>query len=157
MIYLNKVTVQGRCGQDPDVRALQNGQYVMNLSVATTETYKVDNERREKTTWHRLSVFLSEKRVNSIRQYIGSGTIILAEGKLVTRKWKQELKVNGQTVANPQTGEIIEIERTSTEIHVTPDGEFRFDNPPKRNGNGGYQQNGQQTQATEQGSEALPA
>lgn len=88
---LNKVTLIGNLGADPDVRTMQNGGEVCNLSVATTESWKDKNsgERRDKTEWHRVVVF-SPGLVNVCKNYLKKGSKVYLEGALETRSWEQD-------------------------------------------------------------------
>lgn len=88
---LNKVTLIGNLGADPDVRTMQNGGEVCNLSVATTDTWKDKNsgERREKTEWHRVVVF-SPGLVGVCKNYLKKGSKVYLEGQLETRSWEQD-------------------------------------------------------------------
>ena len=88
---LNKVTLIGNLGADPDVRTMQNGGEVCNLSVATTESWKDKNsgEKREKTEWHRVVVF-SQGLVGICKNYLKKGSKVYLEGQLETRSWEQD-------------------------------------------------------------------
>ncbi|MDG1737728.1 MAG: single-stranded DNA-binding protein [Paracoccaceae bacterium] len=88
---VNKVILIGNLGRDPEVRSFQNGGKVCNLRIATSETWKDRNsgERREKTEWHSVAVF-SEGLVRVCEQYLRKGSKIYIEGKLQTRKWKDQ-------------------------------------------------------------------
>lgn len=88
---LNKVTLIGNLGADPDVRTMQNGGEVCNLSVATTESWKDKNtgERRDKTEWHRVVIF-SPGLVNVCKNYLKKGSKVYLEGALETRSWEQD-------------------------------------------------------------------
>jgi single-strand DNA-binding protein len=85
---LNKVTLIGNLGKDPELRAMQNGQEVANFSIATSETWKdkQTGERKEKTEWHKVVVF-NENLVRVIGQYLRKGSKVYIEGQLQTRKW----------------------------------------------------------------------
>ena len=88
---LNRVTLIGNVGKDPEVRSFQNGGKVVNFSVATAETWKDKNsgEKREKTEWHNIAVF--QDGLSSVaEQYIRKGSKVLVEGKLQTRKWQDQ-------------------------------------------------------------------
>jgi len=88
---LNRVTLIGNVGKDPEVRSFQNGGKVVNFSVATAETWKDKNsgEKREKTEWHNVAVF--QDGLSSVaEQYIRKGSKVLVEGKLQTRKWQDQ-------------------------------------------------------------------
>lgn len=88
---LNKVTLIGNLGADPDVRTMSNGGEVCNLSVATTESWKDKNtgERRDKTEWHRVVVF-SPGLVTVCKNYLKKGSKVYLEGALETRSWEQD-------------------------------------------------------------------
>ena len=91
---VNKVILVGNVGQDPEVRQFPNGGQVCSFSLATSETWKDKNtgERREKTEWHRISVF-NEGLVRVIQSYVKKGSKLYIEGQLETRKWQDQ---NGQ-------------------------------------------------------------
>lgn len=86
---VNKVILVGNVGQDPEVRQFPNGGQVCNFSLATSENWKDKNtgERREKTEWHRVSVF-SEGLIRVIQSYVKKGSKLYIEGQLETRKWQ---------------------------------------------------------------------
>ena len=88
---VNKVILIGALGADPDVRRLNNGDPVVNLRVATSESWrdKSTGERKEKTEWHRISVF-SEGLVRVVQNYIKKGSKLYIEGQLETRKWQDK-------------------------------------------------------------------
>ena len=88
---LNKVTLIGRVGQDPDIRQMQTGDRLANLSLATSEIWKdkATGERKEKTEWHKVTIF-NQGLVNLCEQYITKGTLLYIEGKMVTRKWQAD-------------------------------------------------------------------
>ena len=88
---VNKVIIIGNVGQDPQLRATQAGKEIANLSVATSESWfdKASGERKEKTEWHRVSVF-SEPLVKLIKNYVRKGSKLYIEGALQTRKWTDQ-------------------------------------------------------------------
>lgn len=88
---VNKVILVGNLGADPDVRRLQSGDAVVNLSVATSETWrdKQSGERREKTEWHRVVIF-NENLAKIAEQYLKKGAKVYVEGQLQTRKWQDQ-------------------------------------------------------------------
>ena len=88
---VNKVILLGRLGNDPEVRMSQEGNKIVRLSLATSESWKdkQTNERKEKTEWHRVVVF-NEGLVNVVQQYLKKGAQVYVEGQLSTRKWKDE-------------------------------------------------------------------
>lgn len=91
---LNKVTLIGNLGRDPEIRRTQDGRAIANFSIATSETWKDRNtgERKEKTEWHRIACF-AEGLNRVIEQYVKKGTKVYIEGQLQTRKWQDQ---NGQ-------------------------------------------------------------
>jgi single-strand DNA-binding protein len=88
---LNKVTLIGNLGADPEIRSMQSGDEVCNLSIATTESWKdkQTGERKDKTEWHRVVIF-SPGLVNVCKNYLKKGSKIYIEGQLQTRSWEQD-------------------------------------------------------------------
>ena len=87
---VNKVILVGNLGRDPDVRTMQNGGKVVNLSLATSETWKDrDGNRQEKTEWHRVVIF-NERLGEVAERYLKKGSTIYIEGSLQTRKWTDQ-------------------------------------------------------------------
>lgn len=88
---VNKVTILGNLGRDPEVRSFQNGGKVCNLRIATAETWKDKStgERREKTEWHSVVIF-QEGLVRIAEQYLRKGSKIYIEGQLQTRKYQDQ-------------------------------------------------------------------
>lgn len=86
---VNKVILVGNVGQDPEVRQFQNGGQVCSFSLATSENWKDKNtgERRERTEWHRVSIF-NEGLVRVVQNYVKKGSKLYIEGQLETRKWQ---------------------------------------------------------------------
>jgi len=88
MSSLNRATIIGNVGKDPEIRATQDGREIASLSIATSEKWKDKNsgEWKENTEWHRISVF-NEGLVKVIKQYVTKGTKLMIEGQIKTRKW----------------------------------------------------------------------
>ena len=88
---VNKVILVGNAGRDPEIRTLQNGNRVANLSIATSESWKDkgSGERKEVTEWHRVVVF-DEKLCEVIEKYVTKGSKVYLEGQLQTRKWTDQ-------------------------------------------------------------------
>ena len=86
---LNKVTLIGNLGNDPEVRSMNNGGKVCTLSIATTESWKDKStgEKREKTEWHRVVIF-GDGLVRVAENYLKKGSKVYIEGSLQTRKWQ---------------------------------------------------------------------
>jgi len=85
---INKVILVGNLGADPEVRRTQDGRPIVNLRVATSESWrdKATGERKEKTEWHRVVIF-SEGLCRVAEQYLKKGSKVYLEGQLQTRKW----------------------------------------------------------------------
>ena len=88
---VNKVIIVGNLGRDPEVRSFQNGGKVVNLNIATSETWrdKASGERKEKTEWHRVAIF-NEALGKIAEQYLKKGSTVYLEGQLETRKWQDQ-------------------------------------------------------------------
>jgi single-strand DNA-binding protein len=88
---VNKVILVGNLGADPEVRRTQDGRPIVNLRVATSETWrdKATGERKEKTEWHRVVIF-SEGLAKVAEQYLKKGAKVYLEGALQTRKWQDK-------------------------------------------------------------------
>ena len=88
---VNKVTLLGNLGRDPEVRAMQNGDKIVQLSVATSDRWKDKNsgEQRERTEWHRVVIF-NDALGKIAEQYLKKGSTVYLEGQLQTRKWTDQ-------------------------------------------------------------------
>ena len=87
---VNKVTLIGNLGNDPEVRYGASGNAVANISLATTESWrdKDSGEQQEKTEWHRVVFF--GKLAEIVEKYLDKGSSVYIEGKLQTRKWQDK-------------------------------------------------------------------
>jgi single-strand DNA-binding protein len=85
---VNKVILVGNLGRDPEVRRLTSGDPVVNLSVATSESWrdKASGERKERTEWHRVVIF-NENLAKVAEQYLRKGSKVYVEGAIQTRKY----------------------------------------------------------------------
>ncbi len=85
---VNKVILIGNLGRDPEVRSMQDGGKIVQLSVATSEQWKdrASGERKEKTEWHRVVIF-NERLAEVAEKYLRKGSKVYLEGALQTRKW----------------------------------------------------------------------
>jgi single-strand DNA-binding protein len=85
---VNKVILVGNLGADPEVRSMNSGDKVVNLRIATSESWrdKATGERKEKTEWHRVVIF-NEQLAKVAEQYLKKGSTVYIEGQLQTRKW----------------------------------------------------------------------
>ncbi len=88
---VNKVTLVGNLGKDPEVRKMQSGDSVVSFSVATSESWRDKNtgERKEKTEWHNVVIF-NERLAKVAEQYLKKGMKVYVEGALQTRKWTDQ-------------------------------------------------------------------
>ena len=88
---LNKVTLIGNLGRDPEVRNAADGMKIVQLSVATSESWKDKNsgERKDKTEWHRVVIF-NDRLADVAEKYLRKGSKIYVEGQLQTRKWTDQ-------------------------------------------------------------------
>lgn len=106
---VNKVILVGNLGNDPDVRTMQSGDKVVNLSLATSESWKdkTSGERKENTQWHRIVVF-NQGLVNVCENYLKKGSKLYIEGQLETRSWEQDgqKKYTTEVVLRPYRGEL---------------------------------------------------
>jgi single-strand DNA-binding protein len=108
---LNKVQLIGNLGRDPEVRTMQSGGKVVNLSIATTESWidKRSGERREQTEWHRVVIF-SDGLANIVETYLRTGSKVYIEGSLKTRKWTDQHnqeRFTTEIVVQPFNGKLI--------------------------------------------------
>ena len=107
---VNKVIIVGNLGRDPEVRSFQNGGKVVNLNIATSESWrdKASGERKERTEWHRVSI-LNENLAKIAEQYLKKGSKVYIEGQLETRKWQDQSgveKFTTEIVLRPFRGEL---------------------------------------------------
>lgn len=85
---INKVTLIGNVGKEPEIRTTQDGKEIASITLATSESWKdkMSGERKERTEWHRVVVF-ADGLVNIIKNYVKKGSKLYIEGSLQTRKW----------------------------------------------------------------------
>jgi single-strand DNA-binding protein len=88
---VNKVILVGNLGRDPEVRSMQDGRSMVNMSVATSDTWRdrQTGERKERTEWHRVVIF-NEKLAEVAQKFVRKGSKIYVEGQLATRKWTDQ-------------------------------------------------------------------
>lgn len=132
---LNKVCLIGNLGRDPETRSLKDGSPVVNLSLATSETWrdKATGERKEKTEWHRIVIF-NEGLCKVATQYLKKGSKIYIEGALQTRKWQD------QSGADKYSTEIV-LQKYRGELKMLDtkerfEGGLRVDAPPEQDPSG---------------------
>ncbi|MDV7340411.1 single-stranded DNA-binding protein [Terasakiella sp. A23] len=95
---VNKVILVGNLGRDPEVRFTNDGSKIVNLSLATSESWKDRNsgERRERTEWHRVVIF-NERLADVAERFLRKGSTVYLEGALQTRKWTDQQGVEKYT------------------------------------------------------------
>jgi len=138
---VNKVVLVGNLGKDPEMRYMPNGNAVANLTLATTESWKdkQSGERKEKTEWHRLTVF--NRLGEMCGEYLKKGAKIYVEGKLQTRKWQ------GQDGQDKYTTEVVvsEIQMMDARNPAQPGGQPFQGNAQQGNAPQGNSQEPQQS------------
>ena len=106
---INKVILVGNLGRDPEIRSMQDGGKIVQLSIATSESWKDRNsgERRERTEWPRVVIF-NEALGNIAEQYLRKGSTVYIEGQLQTRKWGEpgQEKYTTEVVLQRYRGEL---------------------------------------------------
>ncbi len=112
---VNKVILVGNLGRDPEVRYTQNGDPIVHLNLATSETWRdrQSGERRERTEWHRVVIF-NENLGKIAQQYLRKGSKVYLEGQLQTRKWTDQSGVEKYTtevVLQRYRGELTMLDR----------------------------------------------
>jgi single-strand DNA-binding protein len=84
---VNKVILVGNLGRDAEVKVTASGQSVASFSIATTETWTKDGEKKEKTEWHRIVLW--GRQADTLQPYLTKGKQIYVEGRLETRQWEK--------------------------------------------------------------------
>ena len=127
---LNKVTLIGNLGRDPEIRTTNDGKEIANFSIATSETWKdkMTGEKKDKTEWHRIVCF-SEGLVRVIKNYVKKGTKLYIEGQLQTRKWVDNDNQEKYTT------EVVLQNFNSTLILLDSRGEAATNQPSSQNNN----------------------
>lgn len=136
---LNKVMLIGNLGKDPESRNTQSGSLIVNLTVATSETWKdkQSGEKKEKTEWHRVVIF-NEHLGKIAEQYLRKGSKVYLEGQLQTRKWTDQSgqdKYTTEIVLTAYKGEIVMLSSADRNGEGQGGG-------ARRNSNGGPRQGG---------------
>ena len=108
---VNKVIIVGALGRDPEVRSFQNGSKVVNLRVATSESWKdkQTGERKERAEWHSIAIF-NEGLAKGAEQYLRKGSKVYLEGQLETRKWQDQSgqdRYSTEIVLRPYNGTLV--------------------------------------------------
>lgn len=117
MAGVNKVILVGNLGKDPEVRSMNDGSKIVNLTLATSENWtdKATGERKEKTEWHRVVIF-NERIADVAEKYLRKGSKAYVEGALQTRKWTDQAGVerySTEVVISRFKGELTLLDRKS--------------------------------------------
>jgi single-strand DNA-binding protein len=125
MASVNRVTIIGNLGKDPETRTFQNGGKVCNLRVACSESWKdKDGNRQERTEWVSV-VIMNDPLIRVAEQYLRKGSKVYLEGKLETRKWQDQSgadKYATEVVLRPYRGELVLLDGKGDEGRAEPTG-----------------------------------
>jgi single-strand DNA-binding protein len=143
---VNKVILVGNLGKDPEVRSLQSGDKVVNLTLATSESWKdkSSGERKEKTEWHKVVIF-NQPLARVAEQYLRKGSKVYLEGQLQTRKWQDQSgqdKYSTEIVLQAYRGELTLLDSrgggSGNELSDQSDSDYsRSPSTDKRSSSGG--------------------
>ena len=136
MASVNKVTILGNLGRDPEVRSFQNGGKICNLRVATSETWrdKQSGERKERVEWHSISIMV-EGLVNVAEQYLRKGSKVYIEGQLETRKWQDQSgadRYSTEIVLRPFNSALVLLDKRDGDGGSREDQGGGYEQPPQR-------------------------
>jgi len=138
---VNKVILVGNLGKDPEIRTTQDGQKIVNLTLATSDTWndRSTGERKERTEWHRVVIF--NDRVGDVAErYLHKGSKIYVEGSLQTRKWTDQSgqeRYTTEVVIGRFKGELTMLDtRGGGDSSAGESGGYRDRAPPQRVGGG---------------------
>ena len=121
---VNKVTLIGNLGADPEIRTLPSGSRVASFSIATSDTWKdkESGERQEKTQWHKISIF-NEGLIKIAESYLHKGSKIYLEGQLENRKWQDKDgndRYSTEVVLRPYRGELTMLDAAPNRPDAAP-------------------------------------
>src|SRR5271154_3138126 len=136
---VNKVILVGNLGKDPEIRTLQSGTKVANLSIATSESWndRQSGERKERTEWHRVVIF-NERLADVAERYLRKGRKVYLEGALETRKYTDQSgqeKYTTEVVLRNFRGELVLLDSNRGEDSGAYSGGAE---PAASSGGGGY-------------------
>jgi single-strand DNA-binding protein len=130
---VNKVTLIGNLGRDPEMRSTQDGNRMATFTVATSETWRdrMSGERKERTEWHRVVIF-NERLAEIAEKYLRKGAKVYLEGTLQTRKWSDQQgqeRTTTEVVLPKFRGELTMLDSASgrggsTGAGMSPDSDF---------------------------------
>jgi single-strand DNA-binding protein len=130
---VNKVILVGNLGRDPEVRRTNAGAPVVNLRVATSESWrdKTSGERQERTEWHNVVIF-NEVLAKVAEQYLKKGSKVYVEGQLTTRKWQDQSgqdRYTTEVVVNRFRGDLTLLDRAGDSVAATNGDDFGRSSP----------------------------
>ncbi len=130
---VNKVILVGNLGRDPEIRHAADGMKIVQLSVATSESWKdkTSGERKDKTEWHRVVVF-NERLADVCEKYLRKGSKVYLEGQLQTRKWTDQQgqeKYTTEVVLQRYRGELTMLDGKGGDNESMGDSSFGGSNP----------------------------
>jgi single-strand DNA-binding protein len=138
---MNRATLVGNLGKDPEIRNTQSGMKIANLTIATSESWtdKQTGELREQTEWHRVTIF-SENLADIAERYLKKGHKVLVEGALHTRKWTDQQGIerySTEIVLRPYNGNLIMLGGNSNSTQNGSQQHGGQQNRQERGGQGG--------------------
>ena len=144
MAGLNKVMLIGNLGRDPEVRRTNAGLPVVNLRIATSESWRDKNtgERQERTEWHSVVIF-NENLAKVAEQYLKKGSKVYVEGQLSTRKWQDQTgqdRYSTEVVLNRFRGELTLLDRAGDNVGASNGEDFGRSSAMGSGGGGGSRQ-----------------
>ena len=131
---VNKVILVGNMGKDPEVRTTQDGTKIVNLTLATSETWndRASGERKERTEWHRVVIF-NDRVADVAERFLKKGAKIYVEGSLQTRKWTDQSgqeRYTTEVVIGRFNGQLTMLDTRGGGEGATDGGGFRSERPP---------------------------
>ena len=121
---LNKATIIGNVGRDPEVRSTQDGKEIINFSVATSESWrdKQSGEKKVKTEWHRVVIF-AQPLVNILKDRLRKGAKVYVEGSIQTRRWVDQHgneRFTTEIMVYPYTGTVLHLDSSPNSHSYEP-------------------------------------
>jgi single-strand DNA-binding protein len=136
---LNKVSLIGNLGRDPEIRSTKEGKEIATLNIATSDSWKdrATGEKNEKTEWHRVVIF-NEGLVGVIKEHVKKGTKIYLEGSLQTRKWTDasgQEKYTTEVVLQNFNSNFIILDSKGSSSDYSSDSSDKFSSSPSSRNN----------------------
>lgn len=133
---VNKVLLVGNLGRDPEVRTTAGGQKIVNLSIATSDSWndKVSGQRKERTEWHKV-VILNENVGGIAERYLRKGSKCYVEGQLQTRKWQDQSgqdRYSTEIIIGSRRGELTLLDSAPNASQQSQQAAYNRDPMPKR-------------------------